>query len=423
MLGSPVSGLKVLVLAPLPLGQRAAGPVLRAIGLARELSRHFDVTLGDPGGGEMLPDLPLQIMPWNRDHRPPAHFDVVVSQGTAYPARHSLARNRRKPYQVFDLYDPLLFESWRDPRQSAHLAGLTGLLLRRADYVLCAGERQRDLWLGGMYVHGAVDGSSRIEDKVGVVPFGHDGEFPDQTRPVLRGVVPGIEAGDKVLLWGGGLWRWLDPATVIEALRQLAGENPRLRLVFLGGRAPADAGAADATADARALAEGQGLLNRFVFFNDDWVPWRERHHYLAEADLAVCASGEGPENTFAFRTRLVDAVWAGVPVVTTRGGAIAEFVDRYQVGRTVAAGDVEGWVRVLRDMLDRDRAASARRRLQSCRDVLSWETCAQPLVGFCRRVADGSYRRAPESAWRPWFQYAQYKLPALVARYGRGERD
>ena len=228
--------------------------------------------------------------------------------------------------------------------------------------------------------------------------------------------------GDKLLLWGGGLWRWLDPATVIEAVGRLAADEPRLRLVFLGGRAPADAGAADVTPEMRALARNRGLLGRSVFFNDDWVPWRERQHYLAEADLAVCASGEGPENTFAFRTRLVDAVWAGVPVVCTRGGAIAEFVERYQVGRTVAAGDVEGWVAALHDMLDPDRAGSARRRLEGCRDLLSWETCAQPLVAFCRRVADGSYRRAGESVWRPWFQYAQYKLPALVARYGKGRR-
>ena len=41
-----------------------------------------------------------------------------------------------------------------------------------------------------------------------------------------------------MLLWGGGMWNWFDPLTVIKAVAELARSRPHLRLVFLGTRHP-----------------------------------------------------------------------------------------------------------------------------------------------------------------------------------------
>ena len=71
-------------------------------------------------------------------------------------------------------------------------------------------------------------------------------------------------------------------------------------------------------AEAVALAEELGLRDRVVFFNFGWVPYAERGRYLLEADVAVSAHFDDIETRFAFRTRFLDCLWAGLPVVTTR---------------------------------------------------------------------------------------------------------
>ena len=52
-----------------------------------------------------------------------------------------------------------------------------------------------------------------------------------------------------------------------------------------------------------------------------------------EADLGVSAHRDHLEARYAHRTRLLDYLWAGLPVVATRGDALAELVDRERLGR------------------------------------------------------------------------------------------
>ena len=96
--------------------------------------------------------------------------------------------------------------------------------------------------------------------------------------PALRGVVPGIGADDRILLWPGGIWNWFDPLTVIRAVHELSQRRDDVRLFFLGAPAPEPGVPEMAMAGARrvALAEELGLRDRVVFFNFGWVPYAER---------------------------------------------------------------------------------------------------------------------------------------------------
>ena len=105
------------------------------------------------------------------------------------------------------------------------------------------------------------------------------------------------------------------------------------------------------------LAEELGLLDRRVFFNEGWVPYDERGAYLLEADVGVSAHFDELEARFAFRTRLLDCIWAGLPIVTSRGDALAEVVEERGLGRAVPPGDVDAYAEALDDVLDRDRAS------------------------------------------------------------------
>ena len=421
-----VSTLKILVLAPTRVSSLMTGPTIRALELARQLGPRFDTTLAVPRGSDELGGEPFRTRHWER--RSVAGllggYDVAISQGTQVPARACLRGNGRKPVQVFDLYDPLLFEIQMGDgladrarrRETVHLSRLTGLLLQRADFVLCASPQQRDLWLGGMYVSGRFR-TGEAQERVGIVPFGHDGSTPVASRPALKGVHPGIAREDRVLLWGGGVWNWLDPLTPIRAMARIEAVDPGVKLVFMGTRHPSHAGAQRRMLErARALAAELGLLDRTVFFGEGWVPFAERQDYLLDADLALCTAPEGPENHFSFRARMVDAVWAGVPLICTRGGGMAEFVERNGAGLTVRGGDVAGLQRAILEALRSEAQRRFRASLAGCRDQLSWTRCARPLVEFCERVASGKLARAAEPAWRPLLQYLQYKIPSLVER-------
>src|SRR5208337_3850977 len=99
--------------------------------------------------------------------------------------------------------------------------------LLRGDFFLCANERQRDLWMGMLLALGRVNHLTCQDDPalhklLAVVPFGLPERPPRPApHPVLKGVHPAIGAGDKVVLWGGGIWPWLEPNLAIDAMALL----------------------------------------------------------------------------------------------------------------------------------------------------------------------------------------------------------
>ena len=61
---------------------------------------------------------------------------------------------------------------------------------------------------------------------------------PAEASPASRGAIPACRPTPAIVLWGGGIWNWLDPLTLVRAWPR--GDRPRAgaRLVFLGTRHP-----------------------------------------------------------------------------------------------------------------------------------------------------------------------------------------
>ena len=164
------------------------------------------------------------------------------------------------------------------------------------DYFVCASPRQKDFWAGLMAGLGRInpltyDRHPSLGGFLDVVPFGIDPEPPARLAgPVLKGVVPGIAADDKVLIWGGGIWNWFDTKTLVRAMALVADARPDIKLFFMGMVHPNPAMPDFQMRNARetlALAHELGLMDRTVFFNKGWVPYRDRGAYLLEADAGV----------------------------------------------------------------------------------------------------------------------------------------
>jgi glycosyltransferase involved in cell wall biosynthesis len=218
---------------------------------------------------------------------------------------------------------------------------------------------------------------------------------------VLKGVWPGIGRDDRVLLWAGGVWKWLDAITPIRAVERLREGGRRVHLVFLGTGRPRIAGAdVPTSADAAiAFAAERGLEGVSVHFNRGWVPYEERQAYLLEADIGVCAHHDHLEARYSFRTRVLDHFWAGLPSVVSSGDAIGDLVDREGLGYAVEPGDDGGFALACGNLLDdADAHAAAARRVRELAPSLRWSEVARPLVRFCVEAPTRPARRPARSA-------------------------
>lgn len=391
---------RVLLVSNEPVGATMAGPGIRYLQFARQLADRFEVTLVIPNPPEEeltgVRVLHAAGYGYSRFRTLAAEHDVVVSQRLSIATMQALARNGVRV--VYDLYDPLLFEALAfhvgqgdGPAAGGTLARAALLkqiaALQTGSAFLCASERQRDLWLGLLSALGRIGYEEYAQEPaldrlVRVVPFGLEPDPPEATEPVLKGVVPGIGEDDRVLMWGGGIWNWLDPLTPIRAVAALADRRPELRLFFLGVRHPGPHVAdMDMAQRALALAEELGVAGSRVHFNFGWTPYARRVGFLLESDLGISAQFDTVETRFAFRTRLLDYLWAGLPTLGTRGDVLMDLIAEHGAGRSVEPEALEAWVEAIDALLgDGDAYTAAKARIPELRDRFTWPRVVEPLA-------------------------------------------
>jgi glycosyltransferase involved in cell wall biosynthesis len=409
---------RLLIISPDVVAEKMAGPGIRYWEMSRALAGHLDVTLAVPNQTDLAASK-VRLETYSRSHassleRLVADADVILFSG--YLINHFPFLGEVSQPIVVDLYDPFILENLEthahraiQERTMAHQVDRAVLnkLLAVGDFFICASEKQRDFWLGALVANGRLNPHTYQDDKtfrelVNVIPFGIPAQSPTHTRQVLKGVYETIGTDDQVVLWGGGIWEWLDPLTLIQSMAEVVQLRPRAKLFFLGVRHPnvADVPEMGITGRAISLAESLGLLNTYVFFNDDWVPYAERQDYLLEADVGVTLHVDHAETHLSFRTRLLDYIWAGLPILTTRGDVMADLVERQGLGQVVASLNVGEVKEALLNLLDASpaRLEAYKASAQKVAADLTWDQVMAPLVRFCEAphlAADKEVGRAP----------------------------
>ena len=422
------------------VGSQMAGPGIRYYHLARVLARQLPVTLALPGDAAPTLDLPGVTLATYQPNEWMTLAPLFAQASVALLPSDMVARFRQlasvEAALVIDGYNPILAE-WLAVYSHRPLAEVRAQWTQRleqqaaplyvGDFFICASERQRDWWLGQLEARGRINPATYQADPtlrqlVDVVPYGLPGEPPVATRRMIKDVWEGIALTDKVVLWGGGLWPWLDPLTAIHAIHQLAASRPEIKLVFPGTRHPNPNVATMPTHldAAKALAEQYGLTDRNVFFGD-WVAYADWPNVLLESDVALTLHADSVETRLAFRSRVLEYVWAELPTVATTGDATSDLIAQYGLGVQVRPHDAEGVAAAIVALLDEDKAVRGPAFAQA-RAELNWERAVAPLLNFCR-----SPRRAPDRAAWLADPYQVEKLQAetahwrdLVARYEQG---
>lgn len=377
-----------------PVSGSMAGPSIRCWEFARALAADAEVKLIAPEPADLEPE-GFTLEPYGAygPAEAAAGCDALICQGytlSLYPELKQMGA-----FLVVDLYVPMALEaleqnSWlpEAERREAFSSTLTALMDQAAagDFFICASERQRDYWLGLLTAAGrlnpdAYEGDEELRGLIDVVPFGVAAGEPESHGPVLKGVHPGIGAGDKLALWGGGIYNWLDPLTPVNAMALIGERRPDIKLYFLGTRHPdPKVPRMRAYDEAVELSRSMGLLDRTVFFNDQWVPYRQRGSYLLEADVGISANRPHVETRFSFRTRMLDYIWAGLPVVATDGDVLGNLVAGEGLGLVSPSGDAGAFAAALEKMVDdEDLRRSCREHLAAQAAAMRWPRVVAPL--------------------------------------------
>ena len=265
--------------------------------------------------------------------------------------------------------------------------------LRHGSFFICGNESQRLYWLGMLTslrrLHkGLRDQEPEFRSLIDVVGFGTSAEEPTKRRQVLKGVHPSIKPGDFVLLWFGGIWNWLDPLPLVRAVHQAHEVDRRIKLFFSMLRRH-DSGPPEMAVRAYDLAEELGALDRSVIFNELPIPYDDRADYLLEADLGVVLQATNLETQLSARTRALDYIWAGLPLLTNDGDEIAALIRRENLGVVTRSSAVEELTAaILEYARDPERQRRTRENVQAACERFRWTEVTRPIVNFLRGPGD-----------------------------------
>ncbi|WP_341957016.1 glycosyltransferase [Microbacterium sp. LWH13-1.2] len=403
--GTPADAHRVLIVTPDTLGKKMGGPAIRAWEIAKRLAHVADVRLVSIKQASLSHDS-FRVFTADADELRGhvAWSDVIIGQGEVFALNPWLVES--DAIIVVDAYDPLhleVLESGKDEGEESrrflvdYCIDMLTMQLRRADYVICASEKQRDFWLGHLGALGRIspenyDADHSLRSFIDVVPFGVSDDEAVQTRHGIRDEIDGIGADDKVIIWGGGVYNWFDPLTLVKAVQVLSKRHADVKLYFLGMKYPnPDVHESQMAAATVRLSDELGLTDSHVFFNMDWVDYDDRINYLLDADVAVSTHSNHIETAFSFRTRILDYLWAGLPVVATDGDGFAPIIRDNVLGAVVPAEEVGALAEALEEILYERDSEAIRDNVRAFAREVTWDHALVPLFDFVqapRHAAD-----------------------------------
>lgn len=398
---------RILIICQDYIGETMAGPGIRSWEFAVHLSKNHDVVIMTPN----VPDVEtvgftLKHTTRNSLKREIQLANIVISQKIS-PKVAKLAK-KCSTRIILDAYDPIAIEALEancyKPDKFRHTLN-TILLLEQsssfifADSVICASEKQRDLWFGVLssmnkITPTAYDQDNSLRHLIDVVPFGLSSVPPNKdTTHALRKKF-GLKDSDFVLLWGGGVWNWFDPLTLIKAVHHLQGKIP-VKLVFMGIDHPnKNIPQMPMVKKAINKAKDLSLLGKSVFFNEGWVPYAERQGFLRDSDVGVSMHYDHLETRFSFRTRMLDYIWASLPIIATRGDSFAELIEHAGLGVVVEYQDSQSIAQAI-EKLANNKAyyLQVQENLRLVQKDFYWDKCIQPLENMINHWATNEPER------------------------------
>jgi len=259
------------------------------------------------------------------------------------------------------------------------------------DFFMTAASRER------YYLIGLLVGSRRLctynrklsPSLIHLVPM-----IPPSVPPVLRKEVIEKNANELVILIAGAFLPWYDYSTLFEALNTLVKDGKEsFRCVFFGGNPR------NPRFEKLVVKMGQNWhLEKNLIFTGI-IPFKERGNYYLQSDVSVNIPLNTVENELSVRTRVLDYIWARLPMITPTADEHSKMVIDNGGGFEYSANDPQSLSAVLRSLLDRDgfrKIANARKNMEEIyRKSLDIGNALEPLEAFINEPYVDPARSSP----------------------------
>ena len=275
-----------------------------------------------------------------------------------------------------DLAGPILLEFLSQDRAKAReFAALKPRGLALADFVTCAGERQRAYFYPWLTLAGF--DQDDLTARIAVVPIS---VAPD---PAPDLAAPGN--AEPSILCAGVVLPWQDPLVPLQATLETLERRGRGTLdLFLYAHPEHSRGARWMTW----VREEAARRPRLRLHPERLRPYAELLAEYRRADLAFDLFARNPERELAFNTRTVDYLACGLPPLYNDYAELAGPIARYEAGFVVDPADANAVRTAVGAALDDPtglvaRRANARRLVN---ERLTWDRTVAPLAAWCAQA-------------------------------------
>jgi hypothetical protein len=124
------------------------------------------------------------------------------------------------------------------------------------------------------------------------------------------------------------------------------------------------------------------------------------------------------ETRLSIRTRVLDYIWARLPILITDGDITSEWVRQYKIGKVVQPFDEKEVAQALLEMLGKPKSEYAA-YFSPLHETYTWERVVEPLRRFClegqpapdrERLRRQALSQSQPVVWRWRFSRAWYIL-------------
>lgn len=304
-------------------------------------------------------------------------------------------------------------------------------VLKRGDVFLCASEPQANYYKGVLSAVGRINPATYGKELIRVVPYGIYREEPNPTEKPIQKLL-GKDSSVKKILWFGGIYPWFDLRNLVDAVGELNKDVPA-KLIIVGAKNPFN-NHPDFLRPYEQLVEHIEVDKKLkdLVVLQDWIQFEKRADWYLDSDLVVVVNKIGEENKLAWRTRLVDFMWADLPILTNGGDPLGETLLNNHAAARLHGLKATEVAQDLREVLkDKEEVKKIRANLGKLKKNYYWDVATKQLaedIATHHRAFDleqfGDRRvvlPTPETSSRSKLKKAVSKarmLPAYAKKYG-----
>jgi len=289
-----------------------------------------------------------------------------------YPALWATRLKTTRPIWMEFYGDPLTisqvarFRSGSDQGIGTTIALMRAALMRGDVFSVC-GAPQAHMLVGELAMCGRLNSRTLGYEFTRVIAPGTPPVSAQEEQRTERLTALGIPPDAFVVLWCGGYNTWTDADTLYSGLVAAMAGNPRVHFLSAG----ASTYQASETVYDRFIKRIQSCTYADRFHLLGWRPWQEIAALYQVSDVGVSIDAVHYETIYGTRTRLMEMLAYGLPVITSYGCELSYQIPVKGAGIGFVSGDVNGFAKAILDSVSSPDVLANMR--QAARDMVLGE--------------------------------------------------